>query len=60
MDKKRPGRPRLEKGKLQPFTVTIDPEKMDIFDDLAIADDKTRSQRVRELIVEEIERRAKE
>jgi hypothetical protein len=59
MEKKRAGRPLKEDSKLMAFTLTLNQEKMDLFDALAIADDKTRSQRVRELIVDEIERREK-
>ncbi|MBU2644485.1 ribbon-helix-helix protein, CopG family [bacterium] len=52
--KRRAGRPKVE-NKKQSFTMVIEPDKMDMFDALAIMNERSRSDVIRELVVGYIE-----
>jgi metal-responsive CopG/Arc/MetJ family transcriptional regulator len=54
LEKRRPGRPRVENKKI-PFTVVMEQDKMDTFDALAIMNEQSRSGVIGELVTGYIE-----
>lgn len=54
IEKRRPGRPKVENKRL-PYSFNIEAEKMDMFDALAVMNEQSRSERLRGLIVWDIE-----